>query len=387
MERKKVQKREEIEVGMVSTSHPLEETTVGGTSAVGHVARKRRWWLTLLILLGCLLGAFFGWQVLNPGNTTGPTVPGHPLSNPQTHLHTVVLGAQARTLYLGTHYGIFTSSDGGRTWPQARGMLDTMMISTLAVDRYEPANLAVVALPSTPSGGAAGTYFSDDSGKSWHRRQPSGLPEQAYPFRIQAGTAYTGQFYAFYLYAGWFETRNMGQHWKALTSGSLATQQMPALLTFPADAHHLFLGGDQGLFESRDDGAHWRKIAAVQGTVQSLTASQEATPQIFCATDLGFYRWRDGATQIESVASVPQVFSRITTDAAGIRVYALAGHDLWFSANRGTNWERRQHFERGDIVTLLLDTSHPTRLYLGLFAPAKVLSSEDGGKTWRVLTG
>src|SRR6202163_2984999 len=87
------------------------------------------------LVVGLLIAAALvtGWMLLNNNaSSTDATIAGHPLSNPHTHLHTVEPGTRPGTLYLGTHYGMFTSSDDGKTWPQQRGVLNNMMITAIA---------------------------------------------------------------------------------------------------------------------------------------------------------------------------------------------------------------------------------------------------------------
>ena len=67
-------------------------------------------------------------------------------------------------LYLGTHYGLFTSTDGGNTWPEDRGALNTMMIMSIAVSPVNPQVIAMIARPSTGLGFQGGMYFSADGG-------------------------------------------------------------------------------------------------------------------------------------------------------------------------------------------------------------------------------
>ena len=342
------------------------------------------------MLLLLVIPVFVAWQVLNYlMNNTDPTVAGRPLSNVKTHLHQVALGGKPGIIYLGTHFGLFISTDGGRTWPQQRGILNTMMIMNIAVSPVNPQVLAVIGRPTSGIGNQAGIYFSSDGGENWHiGAAPAGLSPSAYLFTVQAGAANQGNFYAFYEYGGWFQTRDMGAHWHPITSGALSGMQTPSLLTDPADPNHPLLGGDQGLFESRDDGSHWNQITAVRGNVQNIVASSTKPRLIFCTTDQGIYRWREGSTQVTQLAHLPMSTppTRLVVNATGSTLYGLSGQDLWSSDDSGTTWKHRWQFDRGDLISLLVDPQNPDRLYVGFFLPPKVIFSTDGGNSWQTLT-
>jgi photosystem II stability/assembly factor-like uncharacterized protein len=299
------------------------------------------------------------------------------------------VGGKPGVLYLGTHYGLFTSNDNGRTWPQTRDMLNTLMITTISVSPKDPSALAVVGSPSTRATGDAGIYFSSDNGTTWNLRQPAHLPPTAYPFTVRAGSASASHFYAFYLYAGWYETNDMGLHWQAITHSPLSDMLNPTLLTFPDDPRHLVLGGDRGLFETRDNGEHWTQITTVQGNVTSLTASTNKPTTIFCTTDQGIYTWQNSSTATPHI--VPLHFpgntmpARLTVDPAGSTLYGLAGRDLWYSNDSGATWTQRKHFDRGDMVALLIDPHHSERLYAAFFQPSQALFSTDHGTSWHTL--
>lgn len=152
------------------------------------------------------------------------------------------------------------------------------MVTSIAVSLSQPNILAVIAV--LRSGLAqTGVYFSRDGGTTFTLSAPTGLSPNAYPYLIKAGPAGEGNFYAFYIFGGRYETRDTGAQWYPITDSTLARMQTPSLLVDPRHVGHLLLGGDQGLFESRDDGRHWNRLPAVNGNVLSIVAS-DTTPRL-----------------------------------------------------------------------------------------------------------
>jgi photosystem II stability/assembly factor-like uncharacterized protein len=354
-----------------------------------HAFRNRPRWrvvLVLVLLIGIVVTA---WLLLNKQQNS--MVAGRPLSYPQTHLHTVVISGRPGVVYLGTHYGIFTSSDSGRTWPQSQGDLNTNMVTAIAVSPTNPDLLAVLTIPTSGLGRQAGIYVSSDAGKNWRFTVPANLPSSAYPYTLVSGLGARGRFYAFFTYAGWFETQDLGQHWYSITNSNLANIQTPSLLTDPANPDHLWMGGDLGLFETRNDGQNWQNIVEVRGSVTALTASMPTTGHtrtILCSTDQGLYRWQEQQNQITQISNLPAFTppTRLVLSADGFVLYALFGSDLWFSPNQGTSWVQRWHFTRNDLVALVLNPANPAELLAGFFSPGLVLISTNTGKTWQTLT-
>ena len=366
--------------------------SLGEAEAAGHVkgSSPRRTRIIRILVIGLILiGTFVAWQVLNAyNNSTDPTVAGRPLSNPHTHLHTVDLGGKLGVLYLGTHYGLFTSTDNGRTWPQSHGVLNTYMVTAIATSPADARVLALIVIPTSGIVLQSGIAFSRDVCHTWHISVPPGLSPSAYPYMLTAGSGGSGHFYAYYFNAGWFETRDLGAHWFALTSGALSNMGTPTLLADPSDPNHLYLGGDQGLYESRDDGNHWVHIAAIQGAVQSLVATRTTPRTLFCATDQGLYTWQQGGTGITRLSQLPMPTppTRLAIDPSGKVLYVLSGQDLWSSSDDGRTWVHRWHFERGDLISLVVDPLHPDTLYARFFLPPEVIDSTDGGSSWHTLT-
>lgn len=354
------------------------------------VRSTRRTWIVRTFVIGFIIIAIVvAWQLLNVyNNSTDPRVAGRPLSNPHTHLHTVAVGERPGVLYLGTHYGLFTSTDSGRTWPQSHGTLNNYMVTSLAESPTDANELALMLIPTNGIGQQSGIAFSRDNGKTWQINAPTGLSSSAYPYMVKAGSGVAGQFYAYYFYVGWLETRDMGIHWYPITKGTLSNMLSPSLLTDPVNPNHLYLGGDQGLYESKDDGNHWIHIFAIQGNVQSMTATRTTPRIIYCATDQEFYHWQEGSKQILQITHLPMTVppTRLLTDESGKALYGLSGQDLWFSSDSGTTWVHRWHFDRGDLTALVIDPQNSNNLYVGFFLPPLVVNGKDGGSNWQTLT-
>ena len=381
---------------MSSPSSPLASEEYGSGHTPIPPGRRRfgrgRIWLTLVLLALIVALASIAGQWLN--NRQHSMQPGRPLSYPQTHLHTVALSARPGVVYLGTHYGIFTSTDGGHSWPQDQGDLNTSMITSIAVSPDNPNLVAILAVPTSGLSGHMGIYVSANAGKSWRSTAPTGLATTAYPYTIQSALGAAGHFYVFFSYAGWFETQDLGQHWHPITDNTLANVQAPSLLTDPTNPAHLLMGGDLGLFETRDDGLRWQQIKGVNGNVLSLVATVPTgdTPRaILVATDQGLYRWLDqpnGQRQIAQITGLPTSSSptRMVMSVDGSELYALFGNDLYFSSDQGTTWTHRWHFTRGDLVSLDLNPTNARELLAGFYSPALVLISTDAGNSWQTLT-
>lgn len=373
----------------MSSFSSVSQHASGPPSHKTQPIRCRRRWRGLLVLVLLIVLVVTAWLLLNKQQNS--MIAGRPLSYPQTHLHTVVMGGRPGVVYLGTHSGIFTSTDEGRTWPQSQGDLNTNMVTAIAVSPTNPDLLAVLTIPTSGLGRQMGIFVSSDAGKSWRFTAPANLPASAYPYTLVSGAGAQGRFYVFFSNAGWFETQDLGQHWYAITRGDLANIQTPSLLTDPADPNHLLMGGDLGLFESRNDGRNWQRVTDVQGSVVALAASIPTTGQartILCSTDQGLYRWRDNGHQLTQLSNLPASASptRLVLNTDGSALYALFGSDLWFSTDQGTTWVQRWQFPRNDLVSLVINPTNSDELLAGFFSPGLVLISTNAGKSWQTLT-
>jgi len=349
--------------------------------------RRQRWrylffGLALLILLsGCASNL-----TISSANSTDPIVRGRPLSNPGQHLHTLALNAvNPNILYLGSHYGIFWSTDGGKTWPQPRGALNFVMVTSIASSPRNSSVLAVVAIsPTGVNFGQNGVQLSTDGGKTWRliNKGLPGNPPDAY--FVVAGQASAAQFYVYVVQSGLFETTDDGQTWRNITPPGQSQVNMQDLLTDPADPNRLLLGTGSGLFRSTNDGATWTEVSTVQGTVLALASPANRPQVVYCATDNGLYRSDDGGQRFALMyAGIP--FARLAVPANDPQtVYALSGQQFEVSTDGGQTFTTRTTFSTTNPSGLLVDPRNPQVIYVGFFYPAEVVKSTNGGWSWQI---
>jgi photosystem II stability/assembly factor-like uncharacterized protein len=340
--------------------------------------------------MASLLSAVILWQNWYQQQTG--VMAGRPLASRETHLHAIVFSPRSRVIYLGTHAGLFTSTDDGRTWPRSKAALTAMMITAIAISPTNPDLLAVLSIPNGGSGGQLGVWVSADGGAHWRFTPPASLPASAYPYALESASGAGGHFYAFFTPAGWFETHDLGKHWSPIANGTLAPVTTSSLLVDQANPGHLLTGNDTGLSASEDDGKTWQQITRVLSPVTSLVATQEKpdrTRTIFCATNQELLRGLQRQGQILwTPISLPTSLlpTRLVVNADGSALYALVGSDLWFSANQGSTWSHRWHFGRSDLTALTLNPNKAQELLAGFFWPGLALISTDAGLSWRTLT-
>ena len=84
----------------------------------------------------------------------------------------------ARTIYAGTDFGIYKTSDGGRTWENGTVGLESLpRIRHVVIDPIHVERVYASAEPSVPEAVGAGLYRSEDSGVNWARLGHSQLGE------------------------------------------------------------------------------------------------------------------------------------------------------------------------------------------------------------------
>jgi photosystem II stability/assembly factor-like uncharacterized protein len=357
-----------------------------------HFLRKRPFlWVPLLIVVlvggGALIQKFDSAQPID----TDPSVAGRPLSNPDQHLHALAVDPQhPGIIYLGSHYGLFTSTNDGKTWPQPRGTLNTLMILSIGVNPLTTSSIALNGVaPSGGDFGQNGLYVTHNGGTSWtHMHDPPGLPAEPNRYLIAPGTAGPRSWLVIYVGNGLYMTDDDGQHWQLLHAPTSDKESQQALWVSPAHPHEILLGSNLGLQISTDDGTHWSAVGGIDDGIHAVEGTAADPNVVYATTDSGVYRSQDGGATFEKMSGLVSTapFSRLAMSQQHANVlYGLVGEQVWASADGGATWTQQSQLQTSFPQALLVAPDDDQHLYAGFYLPAAAVESFDGGKDWHLI--
>lgn len=253
------------------------------------------------------------------GRDDSPGAPGLPVTA-DYHALLVTADDGGERLTLGTHNGIYTSTDGGARWSQA-GLTGLDAMSFVRVG----GSLWVA--------GHGVLKRSDDGGASWTDVRPRGLP----------------------------------------------SRDLHAFSADPADGRTLYAAVAQaGLYRSTDGGATFtRRSAVVGGDVMALVALRGGT---LLAGDMrrGLVTSRDGGRSWRLELEAP-VMSFAVDPGRPQRVLA-SGPGVALSNDGGRSWRPVLRVERMGPVALAAGTGRAYAISLD----RRLYRSDDGGERWVV---
>jgi photosystem II stability/assembly factor-like uncharacterized protein len=281
-------------------------------------------------------------------------------------------------------------------WRHSRAVTTTVLVGLLAIGSAAAAGESVspqgkiVALDFDVGSRALikaypGTlYRSGNEGRDW---EPIALPKAIARGRISSISVSAkgrGVLYVAGPGFGVLRSADGGRSWTAINHG-LPSNDIMALSTHADQPKTLYvLVAGHGIFRSEDAGGHWRLMdagprAKVLQFVHSNMPGSMQTGWFFAATARGVSRsmdcfcgWRDAGGLGRAVTAVAYEPTRPK------EIYAAAENALFFSADGGEQWSRRQ--SPGHDISALVVTPAGT-LYAAVGA-GELLRSADGGMTW-----
>ena len=226
-------------------------------------------------------------------------------------------------LWLGTHYGLFESTDGGRTWSEAGlGGQDAMSLGRSRSQTVWAAGHMTFAK-------------STDGGASWSNVVPNGLPSlDIHGFAVDPRNP--RHLYAAVAGQGLYQSTN------AAVSFSLVSKSVgPGVMALAVAPDGRILAGDmqRGLLVSRNGGSSWTGMLS-EG-LAGLTINPKRPTRMLATGSSGVSLSTDGGSTWHVAQSIPDGAGPVAWAPSKPMVAYAVGFDrvLYKSVNGGASWQ------------------------------------------------
>lgn len=232
-------------------------------------------------------------------------------------------------LVLGTHQGLFRSTDGGRTWAQAELVNQDAM------------NLARSSGRTVWAAGHGVLARSSDGGSSWQDVEPLGLPAtlDVHGFAVDPDS---GRLWAAVAGEGLYRSDDGGASFSLISrevgGGVMGLEVLPGGRMLAAD-----IGGKQALLASEDGGKTWS--TPLDRPVMTVAAAPD-NPKLLLASilgnDAGIVRSKDGGTSWDPVLALPEGPGPIAWSESDPTIAYVVSLDrtLFRSTDAGLTWQQ-----------------------------------------------
>lgn len=238
---------------------------------------------------------------------------------------------RTRRYYMAAGNGVHRSTDGGMSWK----ILTSWQTEEILCVVPDPVDSAVV-YAATPFG----VFRTSDDGKTWEKKM-TGIPTW-FVQRIVMDVRDRKTLYAA-TETDLFKTTDAGEHWEAMGSG---LTQVLALVQHPGDPRIIIAAGElQGIRRTTDGGRTWSgTLGADSAIIYTLRASSAGTEFYAAGWKTGLLRSTDnGASwrQVWPAPGVDAVYSLFVYpgDPSHLLV-GTVGDGIFESPDGGATWRR-----------------------------------------------
>ncbi|MFN6963174.1 MAG: WD40/YVTN/BNR-like repeat-containing protein [Pyrinomonadaceae bacterium] len=288
-------------------------------------------------------------------------------------------------LFVGTMRGVFISKDSGDDWEKIDSPTMPMNINSMAVD---PRNNNTIY---------AGTnwrpYKSTDGGRSW-RLVKDGMIDDSDVFAINIDPRNAEHIIASAC-SGIYESFNGGERWAKIQGIPAQSRRTRDIVQHPSKAGTVYAATTEGFWMSTNSGKSWILTTHRNLEINSIAVHPDEPNRVFIGTNnFGVMVSNDGGkTFSQTNQSFTSRFTySVTPDLTQPnRLYALtqntasSGGFFFYSSDGGTSWQQTRSLDinRVSPMAFLQDRVNPDRLYLG--TNVGIYRSLDRGVTWTLL--
>jgi photosystem II stability/assembly factor-like uncharacterized protein len=344
------------------------------------------------LMLGCVLLLASCSLNGNATDTQGTPTPGEARVNgfgtAANHVHSM-LALPDHLLVLATHYGLFRSQDGGKTWQEVAGgprqLMQGLMTYELSYSSLNPKRLYVLTLPNVvPHAGTLGLYTSNDEGQTWQLAIPASSITSSSIYTVAAGNDTPDEVYIYLRELGALGLRvslDAGKHFSG--TGTLPFGNINHVLALPGAPGVLLVSSSEGLARSTDGGAHWQVLKGIKGGIFDMATAGPHSP-IYASGDTGIYSSSDGGKTFTLNAQTYYTSLTVSPSHPNI-LYGETGVKTFRSTDGGHTWTVLPHID-GHLNAMAADPMNAEQVYLSLSYPTAVYQLQQNGAKWQSLT-
>lgn len=224
------------------------------------------------------------------------------LSGAGGHFHSLLASRALKTLFAGTHLGLFRSGDRGVTWRLAAARFSGEEVHQLPWDSARGIIYAATH--------GQGLLVSRDGGGRW-RQHHRGLPGRDL-HALALDPQHPSRLYVWVVGHGLFRTDDGGSRWRKV-AGSEALAEVESLGVHPLDGRRLYAGTGRGVWISEDEGEHWRlPEGGLPHRTAGLAVPSWESERLFAATLKGVFVGTTKGTAWEPLPPPPAWWGPVT---------------------------------------------------------------------------
>ena len=292
---------------------------------------------------------------------------------------------QPQVIVAGTLQGVFRSENAGADWKRISPLNhpDLKGVVSLALD---PTNVQVVyaGTPHLP-------WRTQDGGASWTSIH-QGMIDDSDMFSIAVDRTDTQRVFASAC-SGIYRSSSRGDLWTKMQGIPGTNRRTHIILQDPVDEKVIYAGTTQGLWKSPDGGSTWQKTNPYPYVINSIAIDPTDHNQLYLATDRsGILKSRDGGLTFQALNEGfinRNIGGFVSEDA----LYLSSLYDgdfggIFSSVDAGRSWKLNANqvaLKGKNVISLAVSPVNSRLLFAGTYEG--LLRSDDGGLSWRPVTG
>jgi photosystem II stability/assembly factor-like uncharacterized protein len=252
------------------------------------------------------------------------------------YIYTFCMNKKNGSLYVGTSYGIYCTTDLGKNWRNKSSGLQDLNTISIDID-YSNGFMYAVTMHSTSSSPdpIKGIHLSTNNGDSWINISNGIETKNIYNVFVDSVSKrlFCGSL------QGVLYSTNFGQNWKII---DLPGWSVYSIIRSKI-SNQLILGQSNGVFISNDNGESWNKITDIKDTYWLRQLIEiPGTGEIIASNNQKIYilKYEYNDWQVtKTISGIPYSINDCNINSKGEYFISTDLNGIYISRNNGSSWD------------------------------------------------